>query len=72
VEKSNEQLTIRKNELLERLAAIRNDLGRGLDSDSEEQALQLENLEVLQEIERLASEELKTIEQKLSVISGAS
>jgi hypothetical protein len=60
------QLEKRRDELTERLAAIKRDLGRGLERDLEEQAVQLENLEVLQEIERIASEELREIELKLS------
>jgi len=71
VERSKEQLLVRKNELLKRLAAIRGDLGRGLASDSEEQAVQLQNLQVLQEIERLANEELVAIEEELSELDGA-
>jgi hypothetical protein len=59
------QLEKRRDELTERLAAIKRDLGRGLERDLEEQAVQLENLEVLQEIERIASEELREIELKL-------
>jgi len=70
VEKSKQQLLARKNELLKRLAAIRGDLGRGLAPDSEEQAVQLQNLEVLQEIERLADEELAAIEEWLSQLDG--
>jgi len=61
-----EALLTRKRELLDRLAAIRADISSGLDTDSEEQAIQLENFEVLQEIQRLAEEELKTIELKLA------
>jgi len=70
VERSKEQLLVRKNELLKRLAAIRKDLGGGLASDSEEQAVQLQNLQVLQEIERLASAELVAIEEELSQLDG--
>ena len=70
MERSKEQLLVRKNELLKRLAAIRKDLGGGLASDSEEQAVQLQNLQVLQEIERLASAELVAIEEELSQLDG--
>ena len=64
--KSEQQLRDRKQELITRLEAIRADLGRGLAADSEEQAIQLENLEVLQEIQRLANEELKSIDKELA------
>lgn len=61
-----EQLEARRDELEYRLQAIRADYGRGLDRDSEEQALQLENMEVLQEISRVAEEELSQINKKLA------
>jgi RNA polymerase-binding transcription factor DksA len=66
MKRSTQELLVRKNELLKRLAAIRGDLANGLASDSEEQALQLQNFEVLQEIERLANKELMAIEEELS------
>ena len=68
--RTREQLIARKNELVQRLKAIRSDLAKGLAADSEEQALQLENLEVLQEIYRLADEELRNIEKELKVASA--
>ena len=61
-----EQLEARRDELEYRLQAIRADYSRGLDRDSEEQALQLENMEVLQEIGRVAEEELGKINDQLS------
>jgi hypothetical protein len=67
--KTRQQLLARHKELLDRLTAIRSDLGKGLSRDSEEQAVQLENLDVLQEIHRLASAELKAIELELSELS---
>ena len=66
--KSREQLLERKDELVKRLMAIRSDIGKGLSADSQEQAIQLENMEVLQEIHRLADEELKNIEKDLEVL----
>ena len=71
MQKTEQQLQERKRELVERLEAIRADLGKGLAADSEEQAIQLENLEVLQEIQRLANDELKAIEKELSDRFGA-
>ena len=70
--RSRQQLLDRKQELVRRLDAIRTDLGRGLAADSQEQAIQLENLEVLQEIHRLASEELRSIDKELSERFGTS
>lgn len=61
-----EKLLARQKELEDRMAAIRRDLGRGLDKDAEEQAVQLENMEVLQEIARVAEEELRAISEKLA------
>jgi len=66
------RLEARKKELQDRLAAIRRDLGRGLEKDYEEQAIQLENLEVLEEIARVAEEEVRTIELKLNELKSAS
>lgn len=61
-----DSLTQRRDELKKRLQAIQKDLGRGLEKDFEEQAVQLENFEVLQEIARVAEQELRDIELKLS------
>jgi hypothetical protein len=72
VKKSKQQLVVRRDELLQRLAAIRKDLGNGLAADSEEQAAQMQNFEVLQEIERLAGEELRAIEEELTLLHGGS
>jgi hypothetical protein len=70
MKRTHEQLLARKKELMQRLEAIRSDLRRGLAADSEEQAVQLENLQVLQEIHRLADAELRTIEQELTASSA--
>jgi hypothetical protein len=66
MKKTRNELLARREELIKRLDAIRADLGRGLDADSEEQAIQLENLEVLQEISRLAETELASIDAELA------
>jgi len=55
----------RKDELQERLEKIRVDIGRGLDKDSSERAVELENAEVLNEIARVTEEELQIVERKL-------
>jgi hypothetical protein len=64
--KSREELLQSRDELLQRLAAIRADLGKGLDADSKEQAIQLENIDVLSEISRITEEELKKINRQLA------
>jgi hypothetical protein len=59
-------LEARREELKSRLEAIHRDLGRGLEKDYEEQAIQLENLEVLQEIARVAETELRKVELEIA------
>jgi len=56
----------KRDELLERLEAIERDYRAGLDADSEERAMQLENAEVLSEISRSTAEELERIEKEIS------
>lgn len=58
-------LMARRKELVSRLEAIKRDLGSGLEKDYEEQAIQLENLEVLQEIHRVTQAEIRSIDQQL-------
>jgi DnaK suppressor protein len=60
------QLLAKRAELQERLAAIKRDYAGGLDRDMDEQAVQLENAEVLEELSREALEELEAIEKMLS------
>lgn len=66
MKKTHEELLARREELIRRLDAVRADLARGLEADAEEQALQLENLEVLQEISRLAETELAAVDAELA------
>lgn len=61
-----EQLLARREELRARLEAIRNDIREGLDTDSAERALQLENREVLEGIARAALDDLARIEARLA------
>jgi hypothetical protein len=61
-------LIAKRDELLARLAAIENDYRRGLDADAEEQALELENAEVLDAIAQSAAEELERIEAQLAAL----
>ena len=53
-----EQLIIKRDELLNRVESIKKDFRKGLDKDSSEQAIELENAEVLDEIARVSMEEL--------------
>lgn len=63
------ELTTKRDELLNRLDAIKKDYKNGLDADSEEQAQQLENAEVLEEISRVTNEELQKVTQALERIN---
>lgn len=62
---TRDQLLARRTELLERLESIKRDYAGGLDRDMEDQALQLENAEVLEVLSRQAVEELEAINRKL-------
>jgi RNA polymerase-binding transcription factor DksA len=62
---TREQLLARRAELRQRLGAIKRDYAGGLDRDLGEQAIQLENAEVLAELSREAAAELQAIENKL-------
>ncbi len=60
-----QELLNKQQELIERITAIKKDFEKGLDPDLEEQALQLENYEVLQRLLEQAETELVKIEQQL-------
>lgn len=62
---TREQLWAKRAELQKRLEAIKRDYAGGLDRDLGEQAIQLENAEVLAELSREAVEQLREIENKL-------
>ena len=64
-EEIDEELRQKKIELRERVDAIRRDVRSGLDPDFEEQAVQLENAEVLDALLKQALSELEEIERKL-------
>ena len=64
-EEIDEELRQKKIELRERVDAIRRDVRGGLDPDFEEQAVQLENAEVLDALLKQALSELEEIERKL-------
>ena len=63
-----EELIAKRKELVERVDAIRADIRRGLDADSEERAIQLENRETLYEIERVSLEEIAKIDEQLKAL----
>lgn len=63
-----QELTEKREQLLQRLDAIKRDIGGGLSADFEEQAVQLENADVLTEIGRITSEELQNVSQALERI----
>jgi hypothetical protein len=56
----------RRDELRARLAQIDQDYRRGLPADAEEQAIQLENAEVLAGIAKATAEELEAVEARLA------
>lgn len=66
MESEMKSLLVREAELEERLQAIAADIRGGLDRDSEERAVQLENREVLEEIERVTTAELARIRQLIA------
>lgn len=65
------ELEKQRDVLAARLKKINMDFGRGLDRDLEEQAQELENAEVLQEIARITAEELSRIDLALQRIEQA-
>jgi len=63
-----EELLKKRKELMDRVDAIKADYRRGLDADSEERAIQLQNRETLQEIERVSLEEIARIDEQLKAL----
>jgi hypothetical protein len=61
-----QSLIKKRDELTARLEAIKADYRRGLNADSEEQAAELANAEVLDGIARATAEELERIEKQLA------
>lgn len=60
-----EGLIKRRDELVARLEAVKLDYQQGLDADSEERAVQLENAEVLESIVKATAEELEQVAKQL-------
>lgn len=65
-ESEKSRLIEKRNELRLRLDAIEKDYRKGLDADSEERAVQLENADVQEAIAKSASEELQRIDEELA------
>lgn len=61
-----EALLKKKQALEERLEKIKRDIGNKLSADSEEQALELENREVILEISRVTEAELAAVIEELN------
>lgn len=64
-EDSREALQHQREEIMQRIDAIKSDYANGLDQDLDDQAMQLENAEVLEALLKQAYEELKVIDRKL-------
>jgi RNA polymerase-binding transcription factor DksA len=71
ISKEIAELRLQRDALRERLEAIRQDYKKGLSADSDDQAIELENAEVLEGIAKAAAEELSRIEDKLSRLTKA-
>jgi RNA polymerase-binding transcription factor DksA len=66
---TRDELLTKQHQLIERVTAIKEDFERGLDPDLEEQAIQLENYEVLQKLLEQANAELDKIDEQLKKMS---
>lgn len=64
-----EELIKKRKELTDRIEKIQADYRRGLDADSEERAVELENRDALYEIERVCLEEIAKIDEQLKTLS---
>ncbi|MFK7815204.1 MAG: hypothetical protein AB8B92_02615 [Gammaproteobacteria bacterium] len=62
---TRDELLTKQHELIDRVTAIKRDFESGLDPDLEEQAVQLENYEVLHKLLEQANAELDKIDEKL-------
>ena len=71
VQNSKQNLLEKRTELENRINAIKQDIASGLNPDSSEQAIQLENYEVLFEILKSTEVELDEINRKLYEIDHA-
>lgn len=69
LQQKKKELTEKREQLLQRLDAIKKDFANGLPADFEEQAVQLENADVLAEISRVTNDELQKVTQALERIN---
>jgi len=67
---TRQELVEERDRLRARLDDIRAEIRQGLDADSEERAIQLENREVLEGIASATIEELARIERRLQELKG--
>lgn len=67
-EQRRNELIARRDALRARLEDIRSGYRGGLSADSEEQAVELQNAEVVAEIERITREELARVERELAAL----
>ena len=67
---TRQELVEARDRLRARLDDIRAEIRQGLDADSEERAIQLENREVLEGIAHATIEELARIERRLQELKG--
>lgn len=63
------ELKIKKQALEKRLQDIEADYKKGLSADSDEQAIQLENAEVLEGIAKATAEELENINKRITELN---
>ena len=69
-ENKKSQLIEKRDELRLRIESIEKDYRIGLDPDSGERAVQLENADVQEAIAKAASEELQRIEKELAKLNA--
>lgn len=69
IETRIDTLKTRESELRARLKSIKEDFNRGLDKDSGERAVQLENAEVLNEIARVTEKELESVIEEIGQLN---
>jgi len=64
------QLKTKRQLLIKRLEDIKADYRQGLSADSDEQAIQLENAEVLEGIIKVTTAELDEVEKRISQLNA--
>lgn len=71
ISKEIAELRLQRDTLRARLESIEQDYKKGLSADSDDQAIELENADVLEGIAKAAAEELSRVEEKLSLLTKA-